>query len=415
MATLPTAQFWIRTDGADTNGGGYDSGISGAATNYSDQAAAQVIFTVLTLTVTTNVLTDTGGLGLFTTLMIGNAINVPGKGYYFITAFTNSNVVTVSLGTGAATSFVAQPGKVGGALRNLYALSNGGTVAAPGTTTPLVAGNRNNFRASGSGSVGSPDYTQSGYAIYPAGNTTNGLIYWVAYNGTPYVKGDGLMFYNFTGHKFVGGYWTGTNAGGNGAVLGIFGQLTNCTWVGCTVDGNNANSGIGGTSAGVANCNVIGCTLVGGGSSSGIGYATFTYGCAIKDSSVSGWGGSGGIFDTAGVQVSNCAIYSNTNIGVFFSSTASVVVGCVDGCTIDGNGSDGIKIASTSVAFWTRIINNNITNNTGAGINVAAGTATANTAAIAYEDYNNVWHNTGGNYNGINAGAHDISVDPSYV
>lgn len=414
MATLPTAQFWIRTDGADANGGGYDSGISGAATNYSDQAAAQATFTVLTLTVTTNVLTDTGGLGLFTALMIGNAVNVPGKGYYFITAFTNSNVVTVSLGTGAATSFTTQPGKVGGALRNLYALSNGGTVTAPGTTTPLVAGNQNNFRASGSGSVGSPDYPQTGYATYPAGNTTNGCISWVAYNGTPYIKGDGLVFYNPTFHKFYGLYVT---AGSNNLpTYGIFGVAINCTLVVCTIDANNQSGLFGFGSAGApTNVSLIGCTLLGGGTSSASAiYVGGGYGWSIKNCLIKGWGAWGIIeAGSVGTQIRSCVIAGNVSGGVKLITSATVVA-VVEGCTIDANTGPNVYIDSTAAAAWTILVNNNITNGTADGILVNSGSATTNSAAIAFADYNNV-HGNSSNYTNINAGIHDISVNPSYT
>jgi hypothetical protein len=414
MATNPTAQWWVRNDGNDGNGGGYDSGIGGAATNYSDQAAAQASWATLTLAAGT--LTDAGATGLFTALMIGNAVNVPGQGYYWITAFTNSNTVTVTAGTGATTSFTTQPGKLGGAFRNPSNLSNGGSVSAPATTTALVSGNKVNVRASGSGSVGSPDYTQTGYAEFPNGDTTNGYISWVAYNGTPYLKGDGLVFHILTYHKMVGLYIT-TSGSSNGA-FGIINYVTICTFISCTIDANNqACTGIFTQSGGGQGAlTVIGCNLVGGGTTSLNGAQVQGYGEEFKNCAIHGWG-SWGILENAdptGVNVVNCAVYGNTAGGISLTTT-SVELGTIDGCTIDANGGDGVQINSTAAAVWTRILNNNITNNGGYGINVAAGTTTTNNAAIAFADYNNVFNNTTANYHNISAGTHDLSVNPNYT
>ncbi len=424
--TAPTAQWWIRTDGADTNGGGYDSGIGGAATNYCDQAAAQATFTVLTLAAGT--LTDTGSLGLFTAAMIGNAVNVPGQGYYWITARTNGNVVTVTPGTGATTSFTTQPGKVGGALRHPEAFSTGsfGSIT-PGTTTSVVPGNIINLRASGSGSVGSPDYTQTGYVNIPSGNTTDGYISWVAYNGTPYFVGDGFMFYWSTTPiaKFTGIYFAASAA--NGPTNGMFrhdetGGTGFPVFINCTIDANNkAIYGLGGTANTTGNnFELFSCVLSGGGTSSLDGlYAGYT-GSVLKNCKVFGWGGYGvrEVLTTSCIQLSNCAIYGNHDGNVYLKSTA-VMSSCVEGCTIDGSTvGDGIQIASTAAAAFTRILNNNITTNGGYGINVAAGTAAANTAAIAYEDYNNFGSgatlNVSGAYHNLTGGAHDINVDPGY-
>lgn len=419
MATAATAQWWVRNDGSDSNGGGYDSGVSGAATNYCDQAAAQASWTSA-LTLVSGTLTDAGASGLFTAAMIGNTVQVSGQGYYWITGFTNSNVVTVQVGTGSATSFTTQSGKVGGALRNPSAFSTGGGGSiSPTTPTPLAPGNQINIRASGSGSVGSPDYTQSSYATYPSGDTTNGLVSWVPYNGTPYWKGDGMGWYNFSFHKWSGIYFT-VSSNGFGT-FGVFGATNNCVWVGCTIDAQNQTSmsGIGGTAATVGPGILVNTELVGGGTSSGIGIGTSNYGVKIKNCKIHGWG-SHGVVDggNSGTQVSNSAIYLNSGHGVSLL-TSSLLISNVDGCTIDSNGQDGIHIGTTAQAGWSNIVNNNITNNgtggTGYGINVAAGAAATNNRVIAYADYNNVYNNATGNYHNLSAGAHDLSVDPQYT
>ncbi len=413
MATTATTQWWVRNDGNDANGGSYDAGIAGAATNYCDQAAAQASWTSA-LTLSAGTLTDTGSSGLFTAAMIGNAVQVAGQGYYWITARTNSNVVTVTPGTGSTTSFTTQSGKLGGAFRNPKNLSNGGSVTAPTTTTALVPGNTVNVRASGSGSVGSPDYTQAGYGSYSSGDTTNGYITWQAYNGTFYMSGDGLMWYNFSNHKWIGGYFVVTGASNGG--FGIFGSMTASVLVNCTIDGNNqAVAGFCGTSATATGGGLIGCELKGGGTSSLSGFAPGNYGCFAKNCNIHGWGAWGIQGTGTGLQLSSCAIWNNVSGGVQLVTTSTVVTS-VDGCTIDGNTTGpGIQITTTIAATWSSIVNNNITNNGTYGIDVAAGTATTNNAAILFADYNNVYNNSTSNYHNLSAGAHDLSVDPNYT
>ncbi len=419
MATLASAQFWIRTDGADTNGGGYDSGIAGAATNYSDQAAAQDTFSLLTLA--TGTLTSTG-TGTFTAAMLGNAVNVPGQGYYWITARTSNSVVTVTPGTGATTSFTTQPGKVGGALRNPSAFSTGASGSiTPGTATPLVPGNQINIRASGSGSVGSPDYSQTGYNGLPDGDTTSGHITWVAYNGVPYYVSNGVILGgpDINYHKWYNIYFACNGTSNLAGNTGLFPNVREMSFFGCTIDGNNQTGATAVGSARSGSLIFVNCDIVGGGTSSSHGLYLNNYATVIKNCKVHGWGGYG-IYETvntAYTQVSNSAVYLNTGGGIRLL-TDNNIMASVDGCTIDRNGGDGINIPSTLAAIWTRILNNNITTNGGYGINIAAGTAAANTAAIAYEDYNNFGSgatlNTSGQTNNLTMGAHDINVDPGY-
>lgn len=410
MATNATAQWWIRTDGADANGGGYDSGIASAGTNYCNQASAQATWSQLTLI--SGTMTDPLSGGLFQAAMIGSCVNVPGQGYYWVTAITTANIATVTPGSGATTSFTTQPGKLGGAFRNIYALNNGGgSVAGPGTASGAVSGNIINVRASGSGAVGSPDYTQSGYASYPSGFT------WAAYNGTPYIAGNGLTFWNISTHRFIGlyVYATGSNVG----TYGIFGQLTNCTLISCTVDAQNqAVDGVGGTAA-PSSISMLSCELIGGGTSSLSGFYPSSYGNSAKNCKIHGWGAWGVAENgtTAGAQISNCAIYANVSGGVNLATT-SAVPSTVDGCTIDNNGGDGIQISGTTALTWCRIYNNNITNNgtsSGYGIDVAGGTTAVNNSAVNICDWNNVYNNSNGNYNAISAGAHDVSINPNYT
>lgn len=115
-AAITSDTLWeVRTTGSDTNGGCYDVGASG--TDYTAQDAAQLSLTDLA--------TDGGGTGLssvtggFTSAMIGNCINIASGtgftvGYYQITAYTDTNNVTIDRSAGA--SATGGSGKVGGGL-----------------------------------------------------------------------------------------------------------------------------------------------------------------------------------------------------------------------------------------------------------------------------------------------------------
>ena len=98
MAINATAQWRIRQDGANDNGGGYDPEISGAGTDYTDQSTPALSPTDLATTGAVTTLTSaTGG---FTAAMIGNCIRISSgtnfdTGYYFITGYTDTNTVTL--------------------------------------------------------------------------------------------------------------------------------------------------------------------------------------------------------------------------------------------------------------------------------------------------------------------------------
>lgn len=104
MAINPTAVWRARPGGSNTNGGGYDSGIAGAGTDFSQQNAAQVSG-VNGATTGTTTFTDATAIA-FTSTMVGNAMYIIGAGqttgWYFVTGFTSPSVVTLdrSPGTG---------------------------------------------------------------------------------------------------------------------------------------------------------------------------------------------------------------------------------------------------------------------------------------------------------------------------
>lgn len=167
MATQSTAVWEIRSDGVSTNGGGYDSGIAGAGTDYTQQAAAQLTVTDAANTGGTNTISSaTGG---FTSAMIGNALYLSSDPTlrFFITAVADTNNCTVDKNTVTGGSGLTL--NVGGALT-----IGSGVV---GTTPMAVAGNTVYVKAG--------TYTlTSTWTLGCDGDATSGRIWIVGYSTT---------------------------------------------------------------------------------------------------------------------------------------------------------------------------------------------------------------------------------------
>ena len=91
MAISGFTTWEVQTGGSDTNGGGFVEGASG--TDYSQQTSAQLNVTDGACTGNTTLTSATGG---FTSAMIGNIVYLSsGPGWYEITAYTDTNTVTI--------------------------------------------------------------------------------------------------------------------------------------------------------------------------------------------------------------------------------------------------------------------------------------------------------------------------------
>ena len=129
MALAATTVWEVRATGNDNNGGGFNAAQTSAGTDYSQQDAPQLAATDLACVDTTTTLTSaTGG---FTAAMVGNVIQIVSgtndvPGWYEITAYTNTNTVTIdrtcatpgsnmTSGVGNVGGALATPGKCGGA------------------------------------------------------------------------------------------------------------------------------------------------------------------------------------------------------------------------------------------------------------------------------------------------------------
>ena len=259
MAVQATAQWWIRTDGDDDNGGGFDSGISGAGTNYSDQATAQLDLTDLA-TASAGSTTLTSVTGGFTPAMIGNCVKIRSgtnvtNGYYFITAYTDTNTVTIDRACdNGGGGLSGGSGRLGGAFGNV---ETSVTLQAAGlgnnTPSPVIPGNTINIRGSGSDDPATPDYYFTSYRNLVQGTTTD-KVKVVGYNGRPSMQASASQG-SITLHNSYQTSFENLKMVANGATNSNYGLLhggVSTTVINCIFDlaGHDAL----GTTANAINC-----------------------------------------------------------------------------------------------------------------------------------------------------------------
>lgn len=127
MAIAAECVWEIRTTGTSTGGGGYVSG----GTDYSQQDSPQLSVTDAVTNGTTTVTSATGG---FTSAMVGNIIYIAGgtapltATRYQITAFTNTNTITIDAAPAASTGCTLNVGGAINAPWNLAQAVNGNTI-----------------------------------------------------------------------------------------------------------------------------------------------------------------------------------------------------------------------------------------------------------------------------------------------
>ncbi len=408
MAILATAQWWVRTSGGNANGGGYDSGIGGAATNYCDQDAAQASWTteLSTAGIGSTALTDTSGL--FTSAMIGNAIRISAgtnvvAGYYFVTAYADVNNVTIDRACDDGVGGLASgTGKLGGAFATLQgSLTDGGTTGTPTITTPLAAGHIVNIRGTGSLDPATVDYSLTGYLEFPNGSITVGKIKFLGYNGRPaFDSTDTRIFWQGNEHQFEhlkflngrridGGGTHGRahdcifDAGGNDVVLcGSVHSVTDC-WF------KNTGATTAGTAFAIIND----------------AYAGAITGNVFSDLR------SGAIQLVFWGHAYDNLIHDCGGIGIEVAHVDGNGGGSISGNTIENCGSDGIKFTGSlsGITVW----NNLITNSGGYALNASTGTATPNDKEKGMFDYNFLYNSSSSHYNNLSAGPNDVALSAS--
>ena len=400
MTVQATAQWWVRTDGDNTNGGGYDSGISGAGTNYSDQASAQLSLTDLA-TASVGSTTLTSATGGFTAAMIGNAIQIvsgtnANAGFYFITGYTDTNTVTIDRSCDSGSGGVSGgSGKLGGAVAGLEMFS---THPSHTSYAPTARGNTINIRGSGSENPSTPDYTLTGqYSIMYLPASTNEHIMFRGYNGRPHYRcspSSGCMFYNQRGVNLKNIRISAN--GTTNATIGIFhGQDNSNSAVDCVFDQNGHNTRL------LNRVTAYGCSMINtGAATSGLTYTvqySDLYNCMLDNVS-------GGIY-TRGQDVVNSVITRIASYGIYTYQVdgdaylARIMNNLISNCT-----GDGITTTENSNAR-VNIYYNVITDCGGYGINTSG-----SDRKDFRLDYNYFYNNTSGNYNGYSGGTNDITL-----
>lgn len=413
MAINSTAIWRIRPSGSNTNGGAYDPGISGAATDYSQFNAAQASGTAGTATGTTT-FTDVVA-NAFTSAMIGNALHIAGTGlttgWYFCTGFTSSSAITIdrSPGTGTTGAWF-----LGGGLADLTVFES---------TGPMVPGNIVYLLGSGVPNPASYvyDYNAPATVSSPSGNTTAGYIYLIGdpntpSGGVPCIKTGSCWFNGGGSIKLVNLYIVASSSTfpyvfGNGS--GKFVTIINCVYDQFGFDvGLSGSTGGGITESTIVNTEIFSSVakrtsntnqaiqLFNSGTSGG---GSGVYSCNIHDCI----GPAINLAATNGAALLGNIIAKNGGYGILVNSIPPTIAGN----TIDANIGNGVEVATQAELSQMVMYNNTISNHTTAstfGLKLDAGTAAANSLVQSFVDYNTYYGNTS-DLSAIGYGAHDTS------
>jgi hypothetical protein len=411
MAVNATAIWRVRPSGSNTNGGGYDPGISGAATDYSQQNSAQATGTHGATTGTTTFTDSTANA--FTSVMVGNAIYITGTGqttgWYFVVGFTSASAVTLDRSPGTGT----------GATWNL-----GGGWADFWTNTtssgPLAPGNIVYILGSGTPNPASYvyDYTANSSFNPTNGNASAGMITFANDPSTPGYKAapdttGGMPCISFPGYLFGNvGFFRAQGLFGVGSAASSGGFVQNSTGnpaiaYGCVVDQFGYDTPLNQQNYGVT---CIGCEVFSSVSKRNTNnqygifiYAEFlAFGCNVHDCI------GGGIFASTSPTVMYCIAAKNGANGINAVAAATQPLRII-GNTVDGNAGNGIEITTQAALSGATIINNIISNHTSGGaygLAVDTGTLAANDLVKGLVDYN-VYYNNTADLNNVSYGPHD--------
>jgi hypothetical protein len=398
-AVSATAVWEVRpSTGADTNGGGFDPGVTSPGTDFSQQGAAQFAFTDLVVGATTTQFTSVAHpVG---STFPGNLINITGgsgctTGWFEI--LSNSTITaTVDRSLGTATSVCT--GNLGGALKTLTQLNtnmiagNQAWVKAEATIGTTVS---YQFNFGGSGTVASPivGYTTTrgdgGYVTIQASTElpfANAIID---------LRVQGASVSNFVLDCNSQTSQNGLNIQGTASIQGRNILAENCPGTGVSFN-NQAHACIRCIVLNSANgINLDGnngpnscyyCAVLNG--TSGPGF-TMSYGVCYRCISANNVGSSAHGFSLT----NSCCAQTSLISSVAYNDGG-------DGLRFTG-GIVGLPVIENSVFFG----------NTGFGVNATSGSFAADGYAI---DYNAFGSNTAGARNGVAAGTGDVvlTADP---
>lgn len=410
MAIASTTVWRVRTDGNDINGAGFDSGISGAGTDYTQQAAAQLSLADIACSANTTVTSTTGG---FTAAMVGNAIRITGggatSGYYFLTAYTSTNSVTVDRSPGTVSGGT---GNLGGAARTIDRVVSNDNSAGD----KCVSGNYIYVMGGGTAS----DYTYAGILHGVPGVQSQRVRIWGEPSSPrPTIVGSGtdLWLYgaSYTHMKFLS---IKCGASAFGRMIEI---SDNCTLEDVIINTNNIDCDavrVTSQSNDVVNCDISAGTttptayLTRYGISISGGVHNLIYGNSIHHNSGTGIISNGYTNDFIGSNF----IFKNKGDGLYLEGMGNGGISILNN-TIDANEGNGVSVGSTLCLSHMHCFNNVITNHTGSGkygFVVLTGTLAENNSELRFIGYNDYYGNTTA-VSGVSTIASDMAVDPQYV
>jgi len=414
MAINATAVWRVRPSGSNTNGGGYDAGISGAGTDYSQQNAAQASGTHGSGT--TSTFTDSTAAA-FTSAMVGNAMYITGggatTGFYFVVSYTNANTVVLDRSPGASVSGAT------------WHLGGGWADFWTNTTANIVPGNTVYILGSGTPNPASYtyDYSPPSYYTVVSGDTTNGKITFAndpstpgykaapdTTGGMPVIKSNGgLIFYVASDNIFSGLWFV---AGGSG--LGGYGHIDpangdNTLVFGCVLDQFGYDTGLVNGVSQSGNHTTIGCEVFSSVSGSGTGYGIYLggYACKAIGNNVHDTVANGIYIGSGAAAESNIVAKCKSN-GFSVASTSGYSAS-IKNNTVDGNAGHGVEVTNQASLGALVMMNNIISNHTGVGkygLTIDAGTTAQNNRVKPLIDYN-VYYNNTSDLNAISYGTHD--------
>lgn len=409
MAIGSSSVWEVRTGGSANNGGGFDSTISGAGTDYTQQNTAQQNWDGVTNILSTagaGATTVTSNTAVFTSAMVGNALHITAgtnftAGFYFITSFTNTTNVVVDRTPTAGGAGSVGTGNVGGAL----ALPSQATAA-------IVAGNTI--------WVKSGTYTITTTSTPPAGS--QGLeITLQGYNATHGDLNNVTDFTNFptfvvnnvsiscitqsnsysTIRNFIGQPGVGGTKGAR--FINSSGGNANAI-INCKADGAFTARGF----EVAANTMIRNCLATGTGANGFLmtGTGSIAINCVATACTASGFNNNAAVTAT----YVRCISYSNTGASTDgFTHTSSTGDNFIN-CIAYNNGRDGFRFSGAGSADNSRMLNCIAANNAGWGVN----SVTTSWNTLPQFNFTAYYNNTSGTIQNIPSGGHDIvlAVDP---
>jgi len=392
MAITANTIYEFQSGGSDANGGGFDSTIANAGTDYSTSTTAQATLTTASVVAaTTTDITVSAGDYTVASTDIGNIFYLTGgsatAGFYQVVSLPGGNVWRMdrSLGTAGQTC----PGKMGGC-RNL--LSSNSFPAA------LVAGNKV-YVKNGS-------YSLASFGSQTAG-TISAIVQILGYNSTRDDNPTGANRPTLTmaGNTFTLGNFTHfRNFIMTGSATQVLISAAGNTIINSKVTSTNATAtsialNFSGNNTRVIDCEVIAASCIGMnmGLNNPLAFGCYVHGCTTGIKST----GSGATIINNIVSACTTAISLQTTSLLGFCISNNTLFGAE---TPAGTGIDG----STATAPARSIFLNNIIYGFVTGVNWQASTPEN------WWDYNDFFNNTTNRTN-VTAGPHDVAIDPGFT